>query len=202
MRLDYHHFDADGRAQEVDHLLVGEGGHRHLADLHQPAALPQSRLPGKAERLHVGHDALEVDVEAELAEAVAPQGHLWRLAASGGYLEPGQRPVRLISKIPAEWFSRHKSSSKMLEWRRSRTWNGHNQGENTDQEQITEYELNESFSIKYRVLSRQTSIADNEHLVGRFCVIAQQKHGYVCKQKKESIQEESESTTRKPHNRG
>lgn len=88
MRLDYNHLDADGCAQQVDHLLVGESGHDHLADLHQPAALPESGLPGEAEGLHVGHDALKVDVEAELAEAVATQRHLRRLATSGGDLEP------------------------------------------------------------------------------------------------------------------
>lgn len=74
--LDYDHLDADGGAQQVNHLLVGEGRDGHLADLHQPAALPQPGLPGEAEGLHVGHDALEVDVEAELAEAVPAQRHL------------------------------------------------------------------------------------------------------------------------------
>lgn len=87
MRLDYNHFDSDRRAQQVDHLLVGESSDGHLADLHQSAALPQPGLPGEAEGLHVGHDALKVDVEAELAEAVPTQGHLWCLAASGGDLE-------------------------------------------------------------------------------------------------------------------
>lgn len=86
VRLDDDHLDGDGGPQQVDHLLVGERGDGHLADLHQPAALPQPRLPGEAEGLHVGHDALEVDVETELPEAVPPQGHLGRLAASGGDL--------------------------------------------------------------------------------------------------------------------
>lgn len=81
------HFDGHRRAQQVNHLLVGERGHGHLADLHQPAALPQARLPSEAERLHVGHDAFKVDVEAELAQAVPPQSYLRRLAASGGDLE-------------------------------------------------------------------------------------------------------------------
>lgn len=40
VRLDYDHLDADGRAQQVDHLLMGESGDGHLADLHQSAALP------------------------------------------------------------------------------------------------------------------------------------------------------------------
>ncbi len=66
---------------------MGEGSDSHLADLHQSAALPQPCLPGEAEGLHVGHDALEVDVETELAEPVPTQSHLWRLAASGGDLE-------------------------------------------------------------------------------------------------------------------
>lgn len=88
VRLDDDHFDADGRAQQVDHLLVGESRHHNLADLHQPAALPEPRLPGEAEGLHVGHDALEVDVEAELTEAIASQCHLRCVAAPGGDLEP------------------------------------------------------------------------------------------------------------------
>ena len=50
--LDDDHLHADGRPQEVDHLLVGEGCHGDLADLHQPAALPKPRLPGEAEGLH------------------------------------------------------------------------------------------------------------------------------------------------------
>lgn len=76
VRLDHDHFDAHRRAQQVDHLLVRECGDDHLADLHQSAALPQPCFPSKAEGLHVSHDPLEVDVEAELAEAVAAQGHL------------------------------------------------------------------------------------------------------------------------------
>lgn len=87
MRLDYNHFDADGCAQQVNHLLMGESSDSHLADLHKPAALPQSCLPGEAKGLHIGHDALEVDVETKLAEAVPSQSHLWCLATSGRYLE-------------------------------------------------------------------------------------------------------------------
>lgn len=67
---------------------MGEGSDGHLADLHQSAALPQPCLPGEAKGLHVGHDALEVDVETELAEAIPTQSHLWRLATSSGDLEP------------------------------------------------------------------------------------------------------------------
>lgn len=88
MRLDYNHLDTDGCAQQVDHLLMGESSDGHLADLHQPAALPQPCLPGEAKGLHVGHDALKVNMETELAEAVPTQSHLRRLAASGGDLEP------------------------------------------------------------------------------------------------------------------
>ena len=76
VRLDDDHLDGDGGTQEVDHLLVGERGDGHLADLHQPAALPQPRLPGEAKGLHVGHDAFEVDMETQLAQAVATQDHL------------------------------------------------------------------------------------------------------------------------------
>ena len=79
--LDDDHPDGDGGAEQVDHLLVGERGNCHLADLHQPAALPQASLPGEAEGLHVGHDALEVHVEAQLAQAVPAQSHVRRLAA-------------------------------------------------------------------------------------------------------------------------
>jgi len=83
VRRDDDHLDGDGGAQQVDHLLVGERGHRHLADLHQAAAGPQPRLPGVAVQLHLGHDALEVDVEAQLAQGVAAQRHLRGLAALG-----------------------------------------------------------------------------------------------------------------------
>lgn len=76
MRLDYDHFDSDRGAQQVNHLLMGEGSDSHLADLHQSAALPQPRLPGVAKGLHVGHDALKVDMETELSEAVPTQSHL------------------------------------------------------------------------------------------------------------------------------
>lgn len=91
MGLDYNHFDSDRGAKEVDHLLVGERGDGHLADLHQPAALPQPGLPGEAKGLHVSHDALKVDVEAELAEAVPSQDHLGCLATSGGNLDPNEK---------------------------------------------------------------------------------------------------------------
>lgn len=88
MRLDHDHFDAHRCAQQVDHLLVGKCGYNHLADLHQPAALPQPCFPSKAKGLDVSHDPLEVDMETKLAEAVAAQGHLRCLATSGGDLKP------------------------------------------------------------------------------------------------------------------
>lgn len=97
MRLNHDHFDAHRRAQQVDHLLVGERGDHHLADLHQSAALPQPRLPSEAEGLDVRHDPLEVDVEAELAEAVAAQRHLRCLATSGGDLKTGNGSIMLPS---------------------------------------------------------------------------------------------------------
>ena len=86
------HLDGDGGAQQVDHLLVGQRGHRHLADLHQAAAGPQPRLPGVPVELHLRHDALKVDVEAQLAQGVAPQRHLRGLAALGQELGRGQGP--------------------------------------------------------------------------------------------------------------
>lgn len=97
MRLDHDHFDAHRRAQQVDHLLVGERGDDHLADLHQSAALPQACLPSEAEGLDVRHDPLEVDVETELAEAVAAQRHLRCLATSGGDLKTRNGPFILTS---------------------------------------------------------------------------------------------------------
>lgn len=75
--------DGDGGPQQVDHLFVGQRRHRHLADLHQPAALTQASFPRVSERLYVSHDALEVHVEAELAETVPAQGHFCGLAAAG-----------------------------------------------------------------------------------------------------------------------
>ena len=76
MRLDNDHFDSDGGAQQVNHLLMSESSDGHLADLHQSAALPQPCLPGEAKGLHVGHDALEVYVETKLAEAVPTQSYI------------------------------------------------------------------------------------------------------------------------------
>lgn len=47
------HFDRDRCPQQIDHLLVSQRHCGHLADLHQPTALPQSGLPGKAVFLHL-----------------------------------------------------------------------------------------------------------------------------------------------------
>lgn len=55
---------------------MAQSGHRHLADLHQPAALPQPCLPGIAVGLHVRHDALVVDMEAKLSQPIPSQSHL------------------------------------------------------------------------------------------------------------------------------
>lgn len=79
--------DGDRGPQQVDHLLVCQRRHRHLADLHQPTALTQTSFPRVSERLHVSHDALEVHVEAELAETVPAQGHFCGLAAAGHDLD-------------------------------------------------------------------------------------------------------------------
>lgn len=87
IRLNYNHFDGDWGAKQVNHLLVSEGSNGHLADLHQSAALSQSCLPGETKGLHVGYDALEIDVEAELAEAIPAKCHLRGFAPSGGDLE-------------------------------------------------------------------------------------------------------------------
>ncbi len=94
IRLDDDHLDADGGAQQVDHLLVGQRGHRHLTDLHQPAALPQTGLPRVSERLHVSHDALEVNVEAQLPETVPAQGHFCGFTAARDHLEQDRERER------------------------------------------------------------------------------------------------------------
>lgn len=67
MGRDDDNFHCDGRSQEIDHLLMAQGGHCYLADLHQAAALPQTRLPGIAVGLYIRHDTLIVDVEAKLS---------------------------------------------------------------------------------------------------------------------------------------
>lgn len=98
MRLDDNHLDSDRCAQQVNHLLVGERSDSHLTDLHQSAALPQPRFPGEAKGLDVGHDALKVDMETELAQAIPAQSHLRRLATSGGDLESKVTVITKCSK--------------------------------------------------------------------------------------------------------
>lgn len=84
------HLNSDGGPKKVDHLLVGQRGHGHFANLHQPAALPEPGLPGVAVGLHFCYDALEVDVKAQLAQGVAAQGHLCGLTSLGQQLEKRQ----------------------------------------------------------------------------------------------------------------
>ena len=87
MRGDDDHLHSDGGPEQVDHLLVRQRGHRHLANLHQSAALPEPGLPGVAVGLHLSDDALKVNVEAQLAQGVPPQGHLCGLTALGQQLQ-------------------------------------------------------------------------------------------------------------------
>lgn len=87
MGLDYNHFDCDGCAQEVNHLLVSESGDGHLANLHQPAALSQPCLPGEAKWLYISNNTLKIDVETKLTQAVPPQCHFCCFTASCDNLE-------------------------------------------------------------------------------------------------------------------
>lgn len=91
MRGNDDHFDGDRGPEEVDHLLVGQRGHRHLANLHQSAALSEPGLPSVTVGLHLGNDALEVDVETQLTQRVAAQGHLCGLTAFGQQLQGDKR---------------------------------------------------------------------------------------------------------------
>lgn len=88
------HLDSNGGSEEVDHLLVGQRGHRHLANLHEPAALPEPRLPSITVGLHLGNDALKVDMKTQLAQGVTAQGHLCRLTALGQELQTGSQSGR------------------------------------------------------------------------------------------------------------
>ena len=81
MRGDDDDLHCDRCSQEVDHLLVAQSGHGHLADLYQPAALPQPCLPGIAVGLHICHNALVVDMEAELSQPIPSKSHLHRFTA-------------------------------------------------------------------------------------------------------------------------
>lgn len=93
MRGNDDHFDGDRGPEEVDHLLVGQRGHCHLANFHQSAALPEPGLPSVTIGLHLGNDALEVDVETQLAQCVTAQGHLCGLAALGQQLQGDGRTL-------------------------------------------------------------------------------------------------------------
>lgn len=99
MGLDDNHFHSHRCPQEVNHLLMGQRGHGHLADLHEPAPLAKACLPGKAERLHVGDDSFKVHMEAKLTQPVSSQGHLHGLAASRYYLR-GKEAVRQVWSFP------------------------------------------------------------------------------------------------------
>ncbi len=59
--------------EQIDHLLVGERGDRVAADLDEPAALAQAGLPGVAEVLHLGDEAVVLHVEPELPKLVPPR---------------------------------------------------------------------------------------------------------------------------------
>lgn len=83
MRRNDDHLHGHRGAQQVDHLLVRQRGHRHFANLHQSAALPQPSLPGITIGLHFCNDALEIHVKTQLAQSVAAQGHLRGLTAFG-----------------------------------------------------------------------------------------------------------------------
>lgn len=121
MGLDDHHFHGDRRAQQINHLLVSQRSDSHLADLHQSAALPQPCLPGEAEGLHVGHDALEVDMKAKLAKAVPAQSHFWRLTASGGDLE--LKRSRSLTLEKESWLRRSASRHFRKHWEERDTGN-------------------------------------------------------------------------------
>ncbi len=59
--------------EQIDHLLVGERGDGVAANFDEPAALSQTRLPGVAEVLHLGDEAVVLHVEPELAQLVPPR---------------------------------------------------------------------------------------------------------------------------------
>lgn len=83
----YDHFDSNRSSEKVDHLLVGERGYRHLANLHQSATLPEPSLPSITIGLHLSNNALKVDMETKLAQGIATQGHLCGLTAFGQQLQ-------------------------------------------------------------------------------------------------------------------
>ena len=123
-----HHNNLDNSrcAEEVDDLVVGEGDGGHLADLHQSTPFAQPHLPGKAVGLHVGHNALWLDMEAQLTQTIAFQHHLHRLQ------EPRKTPLTgchiyrrntrrhhgllficvEFSPLPTVWISDHRPPSQ------------------------------------------------------------------------------------------
>lgn len=84
---DDNHLDSNRGSEQVDHLLMGQRGHRHLANLHQSTALSEPSLPSIAIWLHLCNDALKVDMKAQLAQGVTAQGHLCGLTALGQQLQ-------------------------------------------------------------------------------------------------------------------
>ena len=89
MRGDHRHGHRHGGLQEVDHLLVGQGAHGVLADLHQPASLSETRLPGVAKVLDLGDEAVVLDVEAELTKLVSTEAELLSHGPGADGLETG-----------------------------------------------------------------------------------------------------------------
>lgn len=87
MRGNDDHLDSNRGSEQVDHLLVRQRGHSHLANLHQSAALPEPGLPGVTIGLHLSNNALKVDMEAQLAKGVTAQGHLRGKTALGQQLQ-------------------------------------------------------------------------------------------------------------------
>lgn len=109
MWLNNDHFHCHRRAQEVDHLLVGQSCHSHFTDLDQAAPLPQACFPCKSKGLHVCHYPFKVHVESELAQSISPQGHFRGFASSGHYLRKHRIVTPLsghtnIIKICMAWY--------------------------------------------------------------------------------------------------
>lgn len=104
------HLDSDRGTQQVNHLVVGQCDHGHLADFHQPAALPEAGLPGKPIVLHLGHGPVVLHVEAQLPESVPPQGHVHCLPAVGHHLqETGEIEPQKLFGVSSEGDSRSDS---------------------------------------------------------------------------------------------
>jgi hypothetical protein len=89
--------DHDGGFEQVDHLVVGKGGHGHLANLDQSGTLPQSGLPGEAVGLHLGDNSVRLHVESQLADAISAQSHFQGLAAQGDRPQAHDQLHQLVS---------------------------------------------------------------------------------------------------------